>query len=71
MSLTVSSDRIPSLTSWTRVDVGLWVAQRDGAHLGRVESAGHGRYHAYTGSGARLGAHSGLRDAQLAVEGQR
>jgi hypothetical protein len=70
MSLTVTSDRIPSLTSWTRVDVGLWVAQRDGAHLGRVDAADSTRFDAFTGCGAPLGSHLTLRDAQLAVEAQ-
>jgi hypothetical protein len=70
MSLTVSSERIPSLTSWTRVDVGLWVALRDGSHLGRVDATGSARFEAFTGSGSRLGAHPTLRAAQLAVEAQ-
>jgi hypothetical protein len=73
MTLTTSSGTSSSafLTAWTRVDTGLWVALRDGQHLGRVDATGAARYDAYSGSGSPLGAHQTLRAAQLAVEAQR
>lgn len=54
--------------AWTLVDSGLWVAARDGAHLGRVDIATGSRFHAFSAVGRSLGRHTSLASAQAAVE---
>ena len=53
-------------TFWMRVDDGLWVATRDGAHIGRVERRSR-RFHAYTGLGSDLGVFATLDAAEREV----
>ena len=54
--------------AWALVDSGLWVATRDGAHLGRVDIASGSRFHAFSAVGRSLGRHPSLIGAQAAVE---
>lgn len=64
---TLTTPSVPSHSSprtlWVRVDAGLWVATRDGAHVGRVERAGP-RFRAFTGRGCDLGSFGSLADAE-------
>lgn len=68
---TLTTPSVPSHSSaprtfWMRVDDGLWVATRDGAHIGRVERRFR-RFHAYTGRGLDLGEFPTLDAAEREV----
>ena len=55
--------------SWRALEAGLWVARRDGSHLGTVQPGR--RWLAADADGEPIGTFRSFREAQLAVAGPR
>lgn len=55
-------------TTWSRVQKGLHVANRDGMFMGFVEKRPDGRFVAFDAHSERVGAFSELAEAMAAVD---
>jgi hypothetical protein len=67
MTIAMTRTRLPTASdvSWRRLDGGLWVARRDGRHLGSVQPGR--RWRATDAEGEPIGGFASFREAQAAV----